>query len=243
MMRVRSFRFLFLILACLLALSAGGFWLLHQLKQRHFLPIRAVEVQGQYQFVTPEMIMKEASPFVGQGFFSVDVASLHEALLTLPGAENAEVRLVWPDKVQVWVIEQKPVARWPGGQILTDSGDSFLPIMPEAGESLPWFVGPDTAKKQMVFYGLRFQSILETVGLGIASLNYQPGLGFDLTTQNGIHVILGRERMSQALTLFTRAYPIILSQNPKQKLLEVNLVYPNGFAAKWQKITKNQNRN
>lgn len=225
----------FALLALLiLALGIGGFY---ASKPGRF-PIKQIEVQGDYRFVTQEAIADTIVPFTQQGFFHVPVVEAQQTLENLPGVEDATIRRIWPDTVQVTLVEQAAIGRWPDGHLLTAQGMLFMPVKKGLGDDLPLFAGPESDALLMATEYDQFQPMLATTPFHIQKFTYQPGVGWSLLTDNNINIILGTNHLPLRLARFVAAYPILMAQNPKKIMDYADMEYKNGFAVRWKSQTK-----
>ena len=89
-------------------------------------PVREILVTGELAHTTRAQIEAATRGRVTGNFFAVDLADLRAGLEALPWVRHAEVRRVWPDRLEASLVEHVALARWAdGGLVLgTVSGRS-----------------------------------------------------------------------------------------------------------------------
>ncbi len=208
--------------------------LAHYLSRPGMFPIKTVQVQGDYQFVTKPAIAQTVTPFVNNGFFHVAVVKAQLALDNLPGVKDSTIRRVWPDTVVVTLVEQKTIGRWPDGRLLTDEGMLFTPVSPGLGNNLPLFTGAAEDSVLMSDTYQKLMPLLQYAPLVVKEISYQHGTGFRLITQDGVTITLGLINIPERLNRLIHAWPQLLASNTKQIPDFIDMQYKNGFAVSWK---------
>lgn len=107
------------------------------------LPVRAIEVRGARRTDEAELRATLAS-FYGANILEVDIARAERRLHSLPWVENARIRRLLPDRLQVEIEERTPAALFqgPDGLQLLDAAGHPIPVAhPEAFATLPRLAG------------------------------------------------------------------------------------------------------
>ena len=113
------------------------------------------------------------------GFFQVDIAAVRESALSVPWVRDVSVRRVWPGELHVTVVEDRPIARWAGGGLVTDRG-TLLPVRRGAGQGgLPIFDGPREAIPVLRDGLHEFSTIFDGIGGGIGAAETLGGRQLD----------------------------------------------------------------
>jgi cell division protein FtsQ len=164
------------------------------------LRVQRVEIAG--AALLPDDHVKQLTGLV-EGETSIFAADPHEIrakLMAEPYIAEAQVRRVWPDRIEILIVERRPVALW--------QSEGTVRVVDHAG--VP-FAAHDPS---------RFQNLLLVVGAGaapqasqlIATLSKQPGLRphvksavfvgqrrWNLRLDNGVEVRLPEEGADAAL--------------------------------------------
>jgi len=76
--------------------------------------------------------------------------------------------------------------------------------------------------------------------LSITRLEQDERRAWVVTLNSGVKLLLGRKESEKRLTRFIDIYPRVLKAW-EQRIDEVDLRYPNGFAVRWNAVTGNEN--
>lgn len=227
-----------LILPTFALLIAGTFLFSHYYKisaQQQF-PISIVRIYNA-QHVNHQVLQEALKPLVQQGFFMVDVDLIKDRLLQLPWVEDVVVRRIWPDRVEVNIVERNPVARWGGTSLLSASGEIFYPPMNTYPTLLPQFIGPDGKHILMMQYYYEMNRTLSPLHARIAYLELTPYLSWTVTLDNGIKLRIGHKDTLTRLAHFVKVYPKIIGGHA-DGVDYVDLRYSNGVAIRWKVMAK-----
>jgi len=99
---------------------------LNQVNLADYFPIKTVKVFGVNR-VNKNEVHEVLLPLVNRGFFTINIEYIRDRLLQMPWIADLYVRRVWPDQVEVTLIEKKPVARWNGETLLSEGGCIVCP--------------------------------------------------------------------------------------------------------------------
>ncbi|MEO8718023.1 MAG: FtsQ-type POTRA domain-containing protein [Burkholderiales bacterium] len=193
-------------------------------------PLRELEVRGSLAHTTRAQIEQAAEGRVDGNFFGFDLGQLRTALEALPWVRSAEVRRVWPDRLEVTLEEHVALARWAAGGLVNMQGERF------AGESsaeLPQFTGPLGSEAEVTRRFRRFGEILTPLAVAPERVTLSPRYAWRLRLADGLGIELGRDAprdpVEARLARLVAAYPQTLGSMPR-KHDHVDLRYPNGFA-------------
>lgn len=216
----------------LLLIAVATFWGWKLVNDPQFMPITQVRVAASFQHVDQKTVASIAQTYVTGGFFTVDLTDLKQELLKLPWVYDVLIQRVWPDTVIIRITEQKPVAVWNNSALLNDTGDLFNPPLNTFPSGLPLLFGPDG---QQLFIWQQYQQWNQAVAplqLKIVQLTLSPRHSWQLTLDNGLQILLGREDVVYRLNRFITAYPQLAKSNNKL-MKSVDLRYADGLAIQW----------
>lgn len=201
-----------------------------------FKPIRQVVITEEMREVKRADVEAALQGVLKGNFFSINLEAVKVAMEKLPWVRRAEVRRVWPSRLEIRVEEQIPAARWgeAKSELVNIQGEVFAASLQEGQYSqLPLLVGPAGTSQEM----LKRYSEAEEKLAGIHKMPRQivlsPRLAWQLRLEDGMVVELGREQqkspVSARLDRFIEVYPgSIATRQPRPT--KVDLRYPNGFA-------------
>lgn len=191
-------------------------------------PLREVKVDGQLTHVTREQIKLIVARHLKGNFFTLNLERTREAFQKLPWARNVTVRRQWPDQIVVVVEEHEALARWGNLALVNRHGELFHAA---ADAELPVFYGPgDGVMEVTKGYGLYSQA-LNRANIKIEQVILSPRRAWEIKTDQGMLIVLGRVDVVNRLERFVKAYEHTISQL-NVKLKYVDLRYPNGFAVR-----------
>jgi cell division protein FtsQ len=200
-------------------------------------PISKVEVGGQFQRVAPVQIEEVVAPFRGAGFLSVDLDALRTALESIPWVDRVRVERRWPDGIGVFVTEHVAAARWGESGLMNTRGELFLRDARHIPPELPQLIGPPGTEAEVAKLYLETYPRLLAVGMRLARVELDARGAWQLTTQNGVQVRLGRQDVAARLERFIQiASPVVAARGSEVNY--VDLRYSNGFSVGWNAPTR-----
>lgn len=204
----------------------GWVWL----RNPQLMPIQSLMVQGQSPRIPAGVILATVKPYAAQGFLWVNPDQVRHALAALPWVADAEVRRVWPDKLQVQIQQEIPAARWLGGagQMLDTQGQVFQVPATQVPAGLPNLEGPPNSGMQLLQQLAIFNRSLAPLGLRVADLQEDQRGAWRCILSNGVRLLLGRDDVLPALQRWVAIAPQI-----KDYLVPgatMDLRYTNGLA-------------
>ncbi len=106
----------------LLLLSGGTGYLSYQ---ETLLPIKTIQLSGSFQNIDEDEMVSSLQQFIGEGFFSLDITRVQKTLGDRPWVEAVSIRRIWPDRLRIIIVENKPVARWDSDHLISDKAVVF----------------------------------------------------------------------------------------------------------------------
>jgi cell division protein FtsQ len=194
-------------------------------------PMRHLVVTGEFHQVSDLRVRSVVLPSVQHGFFAVDLARLRAELGALPWVKSVEVRKRWPDRLEVTVVEYRPLARWGEQRMLSEHGELF-PAPKGLGARLPLFVGPEARAVEMIAFHSQARPLFLGSGLQVAELHLSARGSWSLRLSDGTEVEVGRNDSQRRLQRFSRLLPRLVANEPR-RLARADLRYTNGFALVW----------
>ena len=194
-------------------------------------PVLTVKIENPLQHVSDAEVRAMLLPYLGQGFFSLDVAAIKSELENHPWVVSASLKRVWPDSLSVMLNEEVAIARWNESGLLNQLGEIFVPENIDHQMSLPLLVGEDNAQIKMMEQYQLLSQVLLPLGLKIEQLFENARGSWSLVLNNEITIIAGREKVLEKIQRFARIYDGQLRSEIEQ-IGAIDLRYENGFAVK-----------
>lgn len=194
-------------------------------------PMRHLLVTGEFRQVSDTRVRSVVLPRVQRGFFAVDLERLRADLGALPWVKSVEVRKRWPDRIEVTVVEYRPLARWGDTRMLAENGELF-PAPKRHGARLPLFEGPDDRALEMIGFHSTARPLFLGSGLQVREVRLSARGSWSLRLSDGTEVAVGRSDSRHRLERFSRLLPRLVADEPR-RLARADLRYTNGFALVW----------
>lgn len=163
---------------------------------RPFFPLREVVVLTTPGQVTAAQIEYVARSAVQGNFFTVELGEVRASLEKLPWVRRAEVRRRWPDALELRLEEQQAVAYWtPAGSdevhLVNKQGEVFVAA---SNARLPSYSGPQGSAAYLHAQYENFSGLLEPLDVELTRLWLSAREAWELELDNGLVILLGRER-------------------------------------------------
>jgi cell division protein FtsQ len=193
-------------------------------------PLREIAVGGELAHTTRAQVEQAVAGHVAGNFFAVDLGEVCTALETLPWVRRAQVRRVWPDRLEVTLAEHVPLGRWGEGGLVSVRGERFGGA---GAAALPLLAGPAGSAAEVARRYERFRDLLAPLGAVPVQVVLSPRRAWQLRLEDGLVIELGRDApadpVEARLERLAAAYPQTLARMPRRHEL-IDLRYPNGFA-------------
>ncbi|MFT5225724.1 MAG: cell division protein FtsQ [Polaribacter sp.] len=204
------------------------------LVQNHtLLPIKTIQLAGTFQYIDHQEIETVLRPFVGAGFFSLDIQKVMNSLSNKSWAESVSIRRVWPDRVMIKIIEKKPLARWDDEHLLSDKAEIFL-ANAKAFENLPQIYGSNGQPKQVLQQYYDFSEQFRSLDETISQINIDNRGAVDIKLADGLKIKLGRDNVDSKIERLVSIYAQQIRPR-RTEIEQLDLRYSNGFAIAWKK--------
>jgi len=212
----------------LVATVLFAIWVMGRALLERQFPFRQVTIVGANHADTQAAARLLSQQLAG-GFFSMDLQAVHDKFERLPWVQQAQVRRLWPGRLVVELTEHRAAAAWNDRATLDIHGEIF-PVMPWTG--LPRLYAPEGMEREVTRRYGEFTALVAPMGVRVEQIVVSARLSWRIRLSGGINVELGRERLAERLTRFTRFYPqAVAAVGPIQR---VDMRYPNGFAGEPQ---------
>ncbi len=213
----------------LLALAALATLLAMGLDQ----PVRSIVIDGPFQRVTAVEVEQAARGALKGGFVSANLDRLRDAVEALAWVDRVRVQRLWPDRIQVEVVEQQAAARWGEDGLLNTRGELFAEGVRHVPPELPRLDGPEGSEWQVAQRYLAIQGRLVEQGLRVAALRLDARGAWDLDLSNGVTVRLGRRQVDERMDRLVQVAAQVIAGRAAE-IAYVDMRYSNGFSIGWR---------
>src|SRR4051812_10108807 len=207
-----------------------GFAATHLLLTSSMFPLREMSIGGDLSHTGKADVEAATRGRVIGNFFAVDLTEVRAGLEQLPWVRRADVRRVWPDRIEVTLEEHRALARWGDAGLVNTFGELF------AGQTdavLPTFAGPPSTESEVTKGYRRYAELVAPLGSSLQRVILTPRFAWQLRLASGLNIELGRDLANDGadarLARFVAVYPQTLGRISLRHEV-VDLRYPNGFA-------------
>lgn len=200
--------------------------------QETLLPIKTIQLLGSFQNIDQAEVEASLRQFIGEGFFSLDINRVQKTVIDKPWVETVSIRRIWPDRLKIIIIENKPVARWDRDHLISNKAIVFhaetrnfarLPVVNSASDSAGQILE--------LFY--RFETRFEALHEKLAVLRKDSRGALEIELENGLKIKFGREDIERKIARFVAIYPQYIYPR-RDQIQQLDLRYSNGFAVAWK---------
>lgn len=224
------------VVGSLLLVVAGGLAVAyHELSKPGRLPLRVVEINGDFQHLDASAIEQVVMQTIDGGFFSCDMQKLRAAVVAMPWVEDVSIRRSWPDRLSMMVTEEVPLARWGDDALVSVGANVFRPARLDGFTGLVKLSGPLGSQARVVAFLQAVVPPARSRGLTITEIELDERRHWWLRFDGQLTVSLGRDDIENRLAQFFRVYPS-LAQQPGRLPERVDMRYAHGFAVRWRAV-------
>lgn len=203
-------------------------------------PVDEVVVYGEFSYLDKTALEAQIRKKLDGSFFTLNVEKLQREIEENPWVYGVSIRKEWPQKVNVYVVEQEAFAVWNNDLLLNNFGDVFYANGIEVDQSLPRLYGPEGNEQDVLQGYVNMQSLLELHDFTISELVLSERYAWQMWLETGIQLNLGRADNMTRVQRFIDLYPL-LSRYGDKKVAKIDLRYDIGLAVSWQeKITNSK---
>lgn len=175
----------------LLALGAGGRWLVHH----PFFAIRGLTVLGDISHTSALTLRAQVAPQLKGTFLTVDLHAVRQAFEGLPWVRRAVVQREFPNRLRVILQEHQAVAYWgeEGESTLVNSyGEVFEANLGEVEQDeLPKLDGPVEQSAEVLAMHRALQPLFEALDLPVERLALSGRGNWQAVLDSGARIELG----------------------------------------------------
>ncbi len=225
---------LYFVLGTIILLLVGKLgWQEIRAQGADWLPIKYVRIEGAFQYISKNKIKRVIIEQVQNGLYNANIQQIQKSVYQLPWAEKVTVKRVWPDAIDIKIVEQTPAVRWGGKALLNKKGMIFVPENIEKFSHLPLLSGSKGYEKKLLEILKELTMALSVQGMKLAEFSVNERRAWEIKLQNGMNLILGRNEPLNKFQLFLKTFALI-GKEQEAKVAIVDLRYPNGYALTWK---------
>lgn len=201
------------------------------------IPVERITVTGELEHTRTAAVQDMVYPALGGGFLWADLSAVREQLEALPWIHEATVRRVWPNALEIHVIEQLPIARWGDGAFLNHEGEVFRPASRDEWRDLPLLRGPEGSAESLMRTYQRLVDLLKPLGLGVTQLDIDVRGQVAATLGGGQRLVIGGSDFLERVQRFKQVYRSELAARMGQ-VESIDLRYERGVAVDFAEVAE-----
>ncbi len=197
-------------------------------------PVRSVRIAGEFEHLTREALRTAIRESLQAGFYGINVSEVRQTARRLPWVRDVTVQRIWPDSLNITLMERNAVARWNSDALLENDASLFRPVEGIADYNYTQLQGPPGMQAYMLEQYKRLATALGTLGGGIRGLSLSRQEQWQIEFGNGMTLAPGTRLDVEALKEFARVAPQVIGVD-LARVKSIDLRYANGFAVRWRK--------
>lgn len=191
-------------------------------------PVDDVRIVGALSQTSASDLQWVLAESLSKGFLFSDLDLVKEQLEFLPWVDQVRVRRVWPEQIEIKLIEKIPVANWLQNGLLDSNLTAFFPDSKFSYPDLPKLAGPAGSEERVwAFYQQSKQRFLQSSSLVVDVVSLAGHGAWSLHFKDGPWVLLGREQTDLRLS---RLEQLIQHLEQWETVRLIDMRYPNGFS-------------
>lgn len=211
-----------------LSIVAMLYMALYAVVHSSLFPLNEVKVEGELQHVNREQVKLIVEKHLRGNFFTLDLVEARNVFEKLPWARKVSVRRRWPDRLDVTIEEHIAMARWDTTALVNTHGELFYAA---SSAELPTFSGPEDGVIEVASHYVEFSKAMQPLNMKVSRLTLTPRRAWEIVTDSGMTIALGRVEMQPRLVKFVEVYRTTIA-GLNRKITYADLRYPNGFAVR-----------
>ncbi|WP_162845956.1 cell division protein FtsQ/DivIB [Seongchinamella sediminis] len=193
------------------------------------IPVERITVTGELEHTRTAAVQDMVYPALAGGFLGADLGRVQQQLEGLPWIRQASVRRVWPNALEIHVVEQLPIARWGEQGFLNHEGEVFRPSQRKAWQTLPVLSGPEGQAPALMRNYQRLVDLLKPMGLSLSALAVDDRAQMTATLSGGQLLKIGGVDFLERMNRFKTVYRAELAAQ-MENIESIDLRYERGLA-------------
>jgi cell division protein FtsQ len=213
------------LLLALFVLAAG--WLAQGLMRPITLPVKSVQVMGEFRFLDRARLQAEVEAIIAEGVLVSSTRQLREAMVALPWVKDATVRKQWPSQLIIQISEHTPVALWGEDSVVVADAMLIHPGRQHRPQQMVRFSGSEQAVEEMLAFYRAIQATGAPWLADLEELALSRYGSWSMNLRTDLRVNLGRRDLSRRLQRLARVWVRLPHANGMRT---IDLRYQHGLA-------------
>ncbi|RLA21505.1 MAG: hypothetical protein DRQ61_01435 [Gammaproteobacteria bacterium] len=204
-----------------------------ELGKEELLPIKFVRVEGDLRYIDRGEIKTEIEPLLKRSFLALDMEAVSQAVESLPWVDSARIARLWPDTLEINLVEQVPYLKWGKSSYLNRRGERFASAGRTVAKALPELFGKAGQEKVLLAQFEKISDALMKQEMKIKTFRVTDRQAWQIELENETEILLGRDQPALAFDRLIRSVSLLGSER-LQRIVRIDMRYPNGFAVRWK---------
>ena len=197
-------------------------------------PIDLINVSGDLKRVSTKSIENNTKNLLKKGFLSFNASEVKKKLETMDWVQSVEIIRIWPNKIDIRIVEESLLGIWNNDLILNSSGKLYVVDKRSVPENIPQLNGPKGSERDVMNLFIKIDTLLTGRGLYLEALTLDVRGSWSFTIKPKIEIKLGKTEIDQKLERFFLALDQTLLAKIN-KVSYIDLRYSEGLAVAWKK--------
>ena len=197
-------------------------------------PIELIDISGGLKRVSIKSIDSHTNNLLNKGFLSFSASEVKKKIELLDWVQSVEIVRVWPNKIDIRIIEESLLGIWNDDLILNSSGKLYVVDQRSIPRNIPRLNGPQGSERDVMNLFMKLDNLLIGRGLYLEALTLDSRGSWSFIIKPKIEIKLGKTEINQKLERFFLA----LDQSLLAKINKVSYIdlrYSEGLAVVWKK--------
>ena len=197
-------------------------------------PIDSINVSGDLKRVSTKSIENNTKNLLKKGFLSFSASEVKQKLEILDWVQSVEIIRIWPNKIDIRIMEESLLGIWNNDLILNSSGKLYVVDKRSVPSNIPQLNGPKGSERDVMYLFIKVDNLLTGRGLYLEALKLDARGSWSFTIKPKIEIKLGKTEINQKLERFILALDesLLVKIN---KVSYIDLRYSEGLAIAWKK--------
>ncbi|MEE8365351.1 MAG: FtsQ-type POTRA domain-containing protein [Gammaproteobacteria bacterium] len=214
----------------LLPLVSSGVYLS---QQGTFFPIRTIQLSGTFQYIDQQEVESTLQAFIGESFFSLDIQQVQQTISDKSWADSVSIRRIWPDRLNIRIVEKIPVARWDSEHLISHKAAVYH-ANTDAFRQLPLVHAVNSSPEKILYRYYQLATRFDALNEKLVSVAMDSRGALDIELASGLKIKVGRDDIDRKVERLVTIYQQQIQ--PRRDEIELlDLRYSNGFAVAWKK--------
>ena len=194
-------------------------------------PVQSVRITGEFLQLSKDEIARKVTPLLAPGLLRIDLEAVRRAALELAWVRDARIRRVWPDGLEIAVVERIAYARWEGGGFIERDGTYFRPDDDAGPDSLLVLGGPEGELQRVLDLHAALERSLAPLGMHLVATRLTRRGVLRASLQDGPLLVMRSDAVERKVETYAKALSTLFADR-LDEIERVDFRYASGFAVR-----------